>query len=94
MTSNLSIVKGINIFNCRIVNLLENSRTYHTWKLDFKEMDTIRKLLTWPKEFKLPTWDILRAFLAHYQSESLFSGLDAGIDIISQLAAGLERNNP
>lgn len=33
---------------------------------------------------------MLRAFLKHYQSESLFSGLDAGGEIITQLAFGLE----
>ena len=54
-------------------------------------MDTIKKLLQWPKEFKFPVWDILRAFLVHYQSEALFSGLDAGLDIVTQLVAGLER---
>ena len=35
----------------------------------------------------------MRAFLVHYQSEALFSGLDAGLDIVNQLAAGLEREN-
>ena len=34
---------------CRIVTQLENESTYHSWKLDFKEMDTLKKLLTWPK---------------------------------------------
>ena len=33
---------------------------------------------------------MLRAYLKHYQSEALFSGLDAGGDIITQLAIGLE----
>lgn len=56
-------------------------------------MDTIKKLLQWPYEFKFPVWDLLRAFLIHYQSESLFSGLDAGLDIISQLAAGLHKES-
>lgn len=54
---------------------LENENTYHNWKLDFKEMDSLKKVLTWPKELKLPVWDMLRAFLKHYQSEALFSGL-------------------
>jgi hypothetical protein len=52
-------------------------------------MDTIKKLLTWPKNLKFPVWDLLRAFLKHYQSESLFSGLEAGSDIITHLAIGL-----
>lgn len=73
--------------------LLEHSKSYHSWKLDFKELDTIKKLLLWPKELKFPVWDLLRAFLIHYQSETLFSGLDAGLDIVSQLCAGLEREN-
>jgi hypothetical protein len=25
-------------------------------------------LLAWPKDLKLPVWDILRAYLKHYQS--------------------------
>ena len=74
--------------------MLENSRNYHSWKLDFKEMDTIKKLLAWPKEFKFPVWDLLRAFLAHYQSETLFSGLDAGSDIIVGLCTSIEMENP
>jgi hypothetical protein len=69
---------------------LENESTYHSWKLDFKDMDALKKILTWPKTLKFPVWDMLRAFLKHYQSESLFSGLEAGGDIITQLAIGLE----
>ena len=57
-------------------------------------MDTIKKLLAWPKEFKFPVWDLLRAFLAHYQSETLFSGLDAGSDIIVGLCTSIEMENP
>jgi len=53
-------------------------------------MDAIKKLITWPKQLKFPVWDLLRAFLKHYQSESLFSGLDAGGEIITALAIGLE----
>ena len=56
-------------------------------------MDTIKKMLEWPKELKFPVWDLLRAFLVHYQSEALFSGLDAGLNIINELAAELEREN-
>lgn len=41
-------------------------------------MDALKKLISWPKAIKFPVWDLLRAFLKHYQSESLFSGLDAG----------------
>ena len=69
---------------------MENEQTYHSWKLDFKELDALKKALRWPKEIKLPVWDILRAYLKHYQSEALFSGLEAGRDIITQLAVGLE----
>jgi hypothetical protein len=61
--------------------------------LDFKEVDTIKKLLGWPYEYKLPVWDLLRAYLCHYQSESLFSGLDTGFAIISQLMGSLEMDN-
>jgi len=57
-------------------------------------MDTLKKLLTWPKDLKFPVWDVLRAFLKHYQSEALFSGLEAGGDIITQLAIGLETEYP
>jgi hypothetical protein len=52
-------------------------------------MDALKKILTWPKTLKFPVWDMLRAFLKHYQSEALFSGLDAGFEIIVQLAIGL-----
>lgn len=69
---------------------LENSANYHNWKLDFKEMDALKKILSWPREIKFPVWDMLRAFLKHYQSEALFSGLQAGGDIITSLAIGLE----
>lgn len=37
---------------------------------------------------------MLRAFLKHYQSEALFSGLEAGRDIIVQLSIGLESDYP
>ncbi len=37
---------------------------------------------------------MLRAFLKHYQSEALFSGLEAGRDIITQLSIGLETEYP
>lgn len=53
-------------------------------------MDALKKILSWPKPIKFPVWDLLRAFLKHYQSESLFSGLEAGGDILTQLAIGLE----
>jgi hypothetical protein len=56
-------------------------------------MDALKKILTWPKHLKFPVWDILRAFLKHYQSESLFSGLEGGREIISQLSIGLELEN-
>ena len=82
------------MFLFSIVNQLENEKTYHSWKLDFKEMDALKKVLTWPKDLKFPVWDMLRAFLKHYQSESLFSGLEAGGDIITQLAIGLETEYP
>ena len=52
----------------RIVMQLESEKTYHSWKLDFKEMDSLKKMLTWPKDLKFPAWDVLRAFLKHYQS--------------------------
>lgn len=74
----------------RIILQLENSANYHNWKLDFKEMDALKKILSWPREIKFPVWDMLRAFLKHYQSEALFSGLQAGGDIITSLAIGLE----
>ena len=45
----------------------------------------MRKLLQWPVEFKLPVWDMLRAFLKHYQSEALFSGLDLGGDTLGPI---------
>jgi hypothetical protein len=48
-------------------------------------MDTIKKLLQWPVEYKLPVLDLLRAFLKHYQSEALFSGLDLGADTLGPL---------
>ena len=53
-------------------------------------MDALKKALKWPREIKLPVWDMLRAYLKHYQSEALFSGLEAGREIITQLAVGLE----
>lgn len=75
--------------------MLENVAGYHSWKLDFKEMDTIRKILLWPNEFKLPVWDLLRAFLRHYQSEALFSGLDLGADTLGPLCVALnDKNTP
>jgi hypothetical protein len=49
----------------------------------------LKKLLKWPKHLKFPVWDLLRAFLKHYQSEALFSGLSAGHDVISQLCIAL-----
>ena len=57
-------------------------------------MNAFKKLLSWPKDLKFPVWDILRAFLKHYQSEGLFTGLDAGGDIITQLSIGLETEYP
>jgi hypothetical protein len=54
-------------------------------------MDTVKKLLQWPSEYKLPVWDLFRAFLCHYQSEAFFSGLDAGFDIVSHLSHSLEK---
>lgn len=57
-------------------------------------MDALKKTLSWPKDLKFPVWDMLRAFLKHYQSEALFSGLEAGGDIITQLAIGLETEYP
>lgn len=48
-------------------------------------METIKKLLKWPIEVKLPVLDLFRAFLKHYQSEALFSGLDLGGDILGPL---------
>lgn len=74
----------------RIILQLQNSGNYHNWKLDFKEMDALKKILSWPREIKFPVWDMLRAFLKHYQSEALFSGLQAGGDIITSLAIGLQ----
>lgn len=53
-------------------------------------MDALKKILNWPREIKFPVWDMLRAFLKHYQSEALFSGLQAGGEIITSLAIGLE----
>jgi len=33
----------------RIATLLENSSNYHSWKLDFKEVDAFKKVLSWPR---------------------------------------------
>ena len=76
--------------NCRIANQLQNSSTYYNVKFDNFEIDSLRKLLKWKNNLKLPVWDLLRAFLKHYQSEALFSGLSAGHDVISQLCIALE----
>lgn len=77
------------------MTLLENVGSYHSWKLDFKEMDALKRLLQWPIEFKLPVWDLLRAFLKHYQSEALFSGLDLGGDTLGPLcSASADPNTP
>lgn len=73
-----------------MTNLLQNSANYYQAKFDGFEIDSLRKLLKWPKHLKIPVWDLLRAFLKHYQSETLFSGLQMGHDIISQLCLGLE----
>jgi hypothetical protein len=53
----------------------------------------MKKLLKWPKALKFPVWDLLRVFLKHYQSETLFSGLEAGHNVISPLCIGLEIEN-
>lgn len=58
-------------------------------------MDALKRLLQWPIEFKLPVYDLLRAFLKHYQSEALFSGLDLGGDTLGPLcAACYDQNTP
>ena len=69
---------------------MQNSATYYNAKFDGFEIDSLKKLLRWRKDLKVPVWDLLRAFLKHYQSEALFSGLSAGHDVISQLCIGLE----
>jgi hypothetical protein len=68
---------------------LQNDKAYHSWTLDFKELDAFKKILHWPEKFKLPVWDILRNYMKHYQSEALFSGLDRGMDIIGPLCQAL-----
>lgn len=72
-----------------MANLLQSSANYYQAKFDGFEIDSLRKLLRWKKQLKLPVWDLLRAFLKHYQSETLFSGLQAGHEVISQLCIGL-----
>lgn len=56
-------------------------------------MDTIKKILLWPNEFKLPVWDLLRAFLKHYNSEALFSGLDLGANTLGSLCSCIYDKN-
>jgi hypothetical protein len=54
--------------NYRIANQLQNSATYYNVKFDGFEIDSLKKLLKWRKDLKVPVWDLLRAFLKHYQS--------------------------
>jgi hypothetical protein len=72
-----------------MANQLKTSATYYQVKFDGNEIDSLKKALRWPKHLKLPVWDLLRAFLKHYQSEALFSGLQAGYDVIAQLCIAL-----
>lgn len=40
------------------------------------------RLVKWPIGLRTPIYDYLRVFVMHPQAEKLFTGLDAGMDIL------------
>ena len=82
--------KEAKYFN-NILEILNNTKMYYNTQLTDFELDFFRnKLLNWPWEFKVSIYDLLRVYLLHTQSEVLFSGLGAGIDILIDVCGVLQ----
>lgn len=47
------------------------------------------KLLKWPPQYRLPAYDLLRILHLHHSSEKLYSGLDSGISLLTDLGVCL-----
>lgn len=76
-----------------IIDLLSKPNTYHTTFLSNFELDLIsQKFLKWPQEYLLPIYDLLRIFLLHPQSEFFFSGLSAGLSILTDICNVIHKN--
>ena len=74
-----------------ILEILNNPKLYYSSKLSDFELDFLRnKLLNWPTELKLSIFDLLRVYSLHAQSEVLFSGLNAGLDILTDICGVLQ----
>ena len=74
-----------------ILEILDNPKLYYSSKLTDFELDFLRnKLLNWPTELKLSIFDLLRVYSLHAQSEVLFSGLNAGLDILTDICGVLQ----
>ena len=86
MRGNLLIAKGTyTLYYIRITQKLSDSSKYRESSFENREVDVIRKILGWPQQYRLPVWEIFRAFLCHHQSSAFFSGIDAGRDIFTKL---------
>lgn len=84
--------KETKYFN-NILEILADTKMYHSSQLTDFELDFFRnKLLNWPLEYKLSIFDLLRVYMLHSQSEVLFSGLNAGLDILTDLCGALQGN--
>ena len=82
--------KEAKYFN-NILEILNNTKMYHSSQLTGFELDFFRnKLLNWPLEYKISIFDLLRIYLLHSQSEVLFSGLNAGLDILTDISGVLQ----
>lgn len=82
--------KEAKYFN-NILEILNNTKMYHSSQLTGFELDFLRnKLMNWPLEYKLPIYDLLRIYLLHCQSEVLFSGLNAGLDTLTDICGILQ----
>lgn len=73
-----------------IIDILSKDTQYHTSTIATFEIDLIQKLLKWPIDYMIPIYDLLRVFLLHSQSEVLFSGLGAGLPLLTDICQVLQ----
>ncbi|EGR28845.1 phospholipase a2 activating, putative [Ichthyophthirius multifiliis] len=73
-----------------MLDMLQKTNMYHNSKLSQPQLEVFTlKLLKWPQEHILPVLDLFRIFALHPQSDSLFTGVDSGLNYFTILIGGL-----
>ena len=73
-----------------VFKLISNTSTYHSSTLSQNELEIITvKISSWPRQYNLAFFDLLRMFALHPQADSLFTNVDCGLNYFIMFCGAL-----